>query len=177
MGENMKNKLLSILLLAMAVNSKAESLHNGDNYYEMNSRYFVKYHDYQNCISEYIIKIDEKERPKSSCKLDQALQLAWTTQNYPNLKENPRRVQYWEGGYSKVIELTNTYLRELVDECRGKIISGTKIVDKEDITVRYSVLNPNLSDSITESFMLVPMTQEEAKQELVEAQKRCLASK
>lgn len=175
----MKNRLLTlVLLLTATLNAKAGNEPNSDkNYYEINRRYFVKYYDQSKCVTEYITKINEQESLKASCNLAQPLQLSWTIKNYPNLKENPRRVQYWEGSYSKILELTNTYLRELVDECRGKIISSTKIVDKEDITVRHSVANPNLSDSITESFMLVPMTQEEAKQELAEAEKRCLASK
>ena len=97
------------------------------------------------------------------------------TQSYLNLKENPRRVQYWEGRYSKVLATSTTYLRELVDACRGRIISTTTLVETDKMLVSFGITNPNLDLSLKESFMLVPLTEAEAEQELAQALRRCEA--
>ncbi|MES2769303.1 MAG: hypothetical protein V4596_09160 [Bdellovibrionota bacterium] len=170
----MKNKLLIMILSVAAMNAEARNIHRDDNnYYEFNRRYFI--YNHSSCVSEYITKLSEKESVAESCKQDQSLQLAWATQNYPNLHENPRRVQYWQGGYSKVLATTSTYLRELVDACRGRILSKMNFTQTDERVARHEITNPNLSPSVKESFMLVPMTEDEANQELAEAKKRCLA--
>lgn len=146
--------------------------YNDYNYYEINKRYVI--HDYSQCVSEYITKVKTVERIKKACYQNEPLRLAWTVKNYPNLRENPRRVKYWEGSYAKTLAVDVTYLRELVDRCRGRILSKNTFVETYEEEVRFQLVNPNLDPSISESFMLVPMTDEEAQQELAEAYQRCL---
>ena len=125
------------------------------------------------CIQEYYNKLSEDLKLSNSCTLIEPLSLAWTVMTYPNLRDNPRRVQYWQGTYSRTISTTATYLRELVDECQGKIISQNQFIETTKENISFSVANPNLNTGITESYMLVPLTKEEAQQEFTQAQMNC----
>lgn len=170
----MKNKLIATLFLLTAATANSKNLHYGDiNYYEINKKYFIGYYDNDNCVSEYIVKLDEAEKVSRACFQDKALQLTWKDQNYPNLNMNPRRVQYWVGSFSKTVTGYTTYLRELVDDCHGRILSKTTFTEKSKKQLTFDIRNPNLDPSIKESFMLSPMTQSEAEEELIQTKKRC----
>ena len=160
----MKNKFITLILVLLASSAQAQ--------YEMNHSYHNKKHG--NCVSQYITKLSEKITLFKGCEQTEDLELSWTIQNYPHLKENPRRVQYWKGSYTKIYALTSNYLKELVDTCKGKIISKTQFSDVQYYDKIFKLKNLNLDVSIKESFMLVPMTEAEAKQELIEANYRCL---
>ncbi len=144
------------------------------NSYKINVRYHAR--EYNDCVSEYYTKLSEKESVAKACHQSQPLRLAWTTKNYPNLRENPRRVQFWEGAYSKTLKKETKYLRELVNTCKGTIISQLNVSDYSWSERSSALINVNLQDSVSESFMLLPMTQTEAQQELGEALQRCLVN-
>lgn len=154
----MNKKILVTAITLLSTNSFAGS------YYQ---------HIYRGkCVEEYVRKIGEVVSA-SSCKEDNKLELRWATQSYPNLTQNPRRVQYWEGGYYREVTVTQKFLSRLVNVCSGKILTQDTYSEVTKYNQDYKVINPNLDPTIKESFMLVPLTQEEANQELIEARKRC----
>src|SRR4051812_7781292 len=142
-----------------------------DDYYEINQRIFIQYQT--DCVAEYMTLLSEHERVAKQCSVQKPLRLSWTTQRYPNLDQNPRRVQYWEGEVLGTRATDRTFLRELVDECRGRVISKQMLRDVVYNDQAYDVTNPNLDTEINETFMLSPMTYAEAKSELAEAFARC----
>lgn len=125
------------------------------------------------CLNEYYTKLSETEKSKGRCELTKPLRLAWTYKVFPKLRENPRRVQYWEGQYAKTDVIEVRYLRELVNDCRGIMISQQTLLSQENRTRVFDLRNPNLDISVNESFMLLPMTEVEAKLQLVEVEKLC----
>lgn len=166
----MKLKTLALVSLCAA----SLGVHAGPDEYahqELNRCYHVR--SYDNCVQEYVTKLSENEVQTRGCYQSEGLRLAWGSQSYPLMNDNPRRVQYWQGGFSKELTQTRRYLRELVDECRGRLLSSQELTRTSARTLVFPILNPNLSPDVTESYMLVPMTEAEARQELVEAQVRC----
>ncbi len=147
---------------------------NSERNHRINERYIFEVHS--NCVTEYITKLSESQRQTQSCHLSVPMRLAWAVQNYPLLNDNPRRVQFWQGEHAKEIAIDSVYLRELVDTCRGHIISRREITETQKQVLRFPLLNVNLSTDIKESFMLVPMTEIEARQQLAEAANTCEAN-
>lgn len=125
------------------------------------------------CVDEIFTKISESQSIEKGCYLSTPLRLAVKNKSYQNLNFNPRSVQYWQGSYSKDLVTTVTYQRELIDICKGRIIKTDQIHDQYKYELQFSVENPNLDDSITQSFMLSPMADQEAEQELLQAKQRC----
>lgn len=158
---------VSALAMVFIVSSGAQA-----DQYEVNKRYLVSAQS--NCVEEYITQLSETENLVKACFLKQPLRLVWATQSYPNMNQNPRQVQYWQGSYSKTFAVHTKYLRELINVCSGQLIKQHTFVVAKRKEVTYPVINPNLDSSISESYMLVPMTEAEAQQELVEAKNRCL---
>lgn len=163
-------KISALVLLLTTLNIAQAHAHVDDTYI-INQRNF--YNQRNDCVTEYVTLLSKQSRVSKACALKNPMRLAWTTQNYPNLRENPRRVQYWDGNYVREVTTDYRMLRELVDECRGRILSQNTLTDSGAEEQSFSMVNPNLDTSITESFMLVPMTSEEATQELNEAKIRC----
>lgn len=126
-----------------------------------------------NCVQERFTKISEYESIKKDCYLSSPLRLAMTHKNYPKLNFNPRSVQYWQGSYTRDMITTITYERELIDVCRGRIIKTDQINEQYPYKLEFTIVNPNLDDGISESFMLSPLTEQEAQNELVQSKQRC----
>ena len=151
----MKTKLLITLITSLGLSHSASA--------------HVRYTD---CVVEYEGPREIKINKGKSCELKDALTIVWVTQNYPRLTQNPRRVQKWVGSYVRNDITTTTYVRELVDECRGRIIEKESYTRDSLKVNEYAIMNPNLDPNISESYMLVPMTQAEAEQELASAKTR-----
>lgn len=157
-------KILSVLVLLQAIPSFGYS----------NSKYHHR-HDWNNpnCVEEYVTKLTSSTLLNDSCEISKPLELTYGYQNYPYLTQNPRKVSYWLGQYNRVAVTTTNYLRELVDTCRGKVLTSKQFSAKSYQNFTFDIENPNLSSSIKESYMLVPLSDEEAAQSFVDTEKRC----
>ncbi len=168
--------VMSLLTLLMGYSFKAVSREpdfniSADSVLILNHRYHYKFHN--TCVKEYITKIQETISPAGSCQQYEPLKLSWTKQYYPHLSSDAISVRYWKGSYQRSYKHHKTYLRELVDECRGKILSE-KIIKKTAVEARYFNLeNPNLNPQITKSYQLFALTEAEAQEALKEAHNQC----
>ena len=163
-----------LVLSILIVSSISQARHiDTDQYNEMNVRYLVNQQN--DCVSEYITPVSQREFTSKSCHVTIPLRMTHDFKNYPNLHQNPRTVQFWEGQAGKEIATVSLYSRELVDTCRGRIISKSSISQTEKSIEAFDIRNPNLDDAINESFMLSPMTNQEASSEMNEAMHRCMA--
>lgn len=160
------NTLLIILTSLISTVSFAHGPNKGPRHHH--------YHYPHNCIKEFVNTINESVETSDQCELTKELRLTSKSQTYPNLRHNPRTVSYWEGQYQKEIVKTITSLREMVDVCRAKILSSIEITTVSTSYKKFNVENPNLSKDISESYMLSPMTQEEAEVALSNAEDKCL---
>lgn len=163
----------SLILISLFFGASAQArVVIADQYFEINQRVFIQ--QQTRCVTEYMTLLSQSESVSKACHVSKPLRLSTTVRNYPHLNANPRTVQYWEGSVAKTITNNKVYLRELVDECRGRIISSMRIKDSSLHEEGFDILNPNLDLSINESFMLSPMTSDEAKQALAAVQQECL---
>lgn len=142
-----------------------------NQYIEINQRIYIQHRT--RCVAEYMTLLSQHERAAKACSIEKPLRLVTVVRNYPNLRENPRTVQAWAGSAARKTNITSKYLRELVDECRGRVISSTVLTETTVEKESFHVINPNLDSAITESFMLSPMTNAEARQALAEAKQTC----
>lgn len=173
----MKGKILLLMLLASSV-SHADGWTqwpSKDNTWWPSYGISSGHHNHDNCVREYINKVDEYRTLEPQCLATTPLFLAWTTLYYPNLRDNPRRVQYWEGKYARGLIMTEVFERELVDTCRGRVISKSAFKNSYRSEIEFKLANPNLDTNITESYMLSPMTEAEAKQEMQNTLQLCQA--
>jgi len=131
---------------------------------------------HSNCVETEYTLLTSKLTHVSECKMAIPLNLTETYFTYPKMNFNPRRVEVWEGAYKKILQIENVYLKELIDVCRGRVISEKQITEKEKQILTFSVMNPNLDSSISESYLLAPMTEQEAQSELKRTWKRCQRS-
>lgn len=136
------------------------------------SKHWHRYHS--DCVTEYRTVINTEQLTVKACYLAQDLTLDWVDKNYPLMKQNPRRVRFWRGAYAKQMANKYTILRELVDECRGRLLSQKTLRETQPQAEQvFSISNPNLSNDISESFMLLPMTKNEAEMEMSRALFHC----
>lgn len=165
--------LTFLLPIIISTGAFASQIHIGNNY-NFNQRYIIASSD---CVTEYLTKLDQKAAIVKSCYLSQPLVKGTKAHSYPNLRGNPRLVDYWAGAYSKDILYTATILRELVNTCGPKpnIISSRQFVVKNLITSTFELDNLNLHDDITEDIMTLGMLPAEAAKALDQAQLDCLA--
>lgn len=131
------------------------------------------YHHHPNCVESNHTLLNSKITHVSECQIAIPLNLTEAYFYYPKMNYNPRRVEIWEGSYKKTLQIENIYLKELIDVCRGRVISEKQIIKNERHVLNFSVENPNLDSSISESYLLAPMTEREAQQEWKRALKRC----
>lgn len=138
--------------------------------------YYNTYHviDYSKCVKEYFFTVTNSKKLSLECNQSQDLTTAIKAHYYPKLKHNPRRVRYWKGSFTRDIITNKTKKRELVDKCKGKILSSIDIKTYTDIEpVEFHINNINLDAGITESYMTTAMAEQEAKDELDIAKKAC----
>jgi len=126
-------------------------------------------------VNEYLTKLNEEVKSIGKCQKNEPLSLEWTTQYYPQLSSHSIRVRYWKGSYQRNISIETTYLRELVDECRGRVLSEKTLKKISTTTLEFAISNPNLDPEIDKSYLLFPMTDGEAKNELRNTLKQCEA--
>lgn len=159
----------TFLILALSMTTQAREVFAG-RYVEINNRYV--YAQRSDCVTEYRTPLSRRET-RGQCRITKPLQLRWTVKAYPNFRENPHRVQYWEGEVGRDVSTEFVSLRELVDTCRGRVISKGQARETSVSSETFEVRNPNLSDDVSESFMLAPMAKAEAASELQDALQRC----
>ena len=165
--------LLNGTLYASAASSTNVTSPRVNEALTLNHRYH--YHTYNNCVNEYITILSKNAHPMGKCQRSEALSLDWTTQYYPQLSSHSIRVRYWRGSYKRNFSIETTYLRELVDDCRGRILSEKTLKKISNTSLEFSISNPNLDREINQSYLLFPMTDEEAKNEFRNTLKQCEA--
>lgn len=159
-GLNMKNItiIMSLSCLSLLAYSRNES---------------HSYHGRNDCVEVITLTIKGEESLEANCTESEELKLDETYLNFPNLNQNPRRVNYWVGGYQrlKITKLTN--LRQVIDVCRGRILDEREFEKTYTSTLYFKVYNPNLEISISESFMLSPLSERQAQIALNRSKKEC----
>jgi hypothetical protein len=132
---------------------------------------FAYFHS--NCVEAEYSLLSSKIVYNSECKIAIPLNLTETYYNYPKMTNNPWRVEVWEGSYEKTLKIENIYLKELINICRGRVISEKQIKVTKKKVLEFTINNPNLNTSISKSYLLAPMSNQEARNELTRAWQRC----
>jgi hypothetical protein len=107
------------------------------------------------------------------CQITRALTLTTGTMNYPKLSNNPYQVEFWRGEVSKDVITTFQYKRYVTNWCTGQQISEQNVETPRTNVINFQIENPNLSEEISKSYELVPMTEDEAKIEFQNQMQQC----
>jgi hypothetical protein len=131
------------------------------------------WHHRHYCIQESSTVVSNTVTSKGACQAKESLALAEKWQSYPLLRENSYYVEYWQGSFSRQVTSTLVTHHQILDICESKTLldeTTNQVVTEEKI---FAVENPNLADTISTSYELVPMTDAEAQAVLSAAQLRC----
>jgi hypothetical protein len=114
----------------------------------------------ESCIKERWTLI--KTENAYGCKSILPVELKEKMMTYPLMNIGPVKVRYWQGKFEKQTLTTKTYKHSYINVCNGETTYHE--IEKEDSLSSefFEVPNPNLSEEITETFKLAPMTSEEA---------------
>ena len=100
---------------------------------------------------------------------------------YKHFPNNPYTVQYWEGGFLRKTNIRETVLREIIDACSTnedgrpirRVVSINKFYRQNLRTDYFPIENANLNTNISASYLMVPITQEEAMAQMLLQERRC----
>lgn len=115
------------------------------------------------CLREKWVLVKSEVKSPSTCKKDEELKLAEALFTYPLINVGPINVRYWTGSFYKTESKKDTYKREYVNICTGKVTYTSEEIFESSHTRVFKIQNPNLDATIKESFKLAPMTDAEAK--------------
>lgn len=118
--------------------------------------------------------IDVKIISKGECLVKDSLELKSTVRSYPLMPNaGALRVNYWEGSFTRETQQEISYSVNYYDICRGRktLTLNKKYMDYSQKD--YALVNPNLSDSISKSYLLAPMTDEEALASYEKLEEKC----
>lgn len=114
------------------------------------------------CRREKWTLVKEELKSPTSCKMIKELKLTEDLFVYPRINVGPINVSYWEGRFEKTVSKLQVYRHDYINICEGRItFSDEENHETSEVKV-YDLLNPNLDPSISESYKLAPMTDEEA---------------
>jgi hypothetical protein len=106
------------------------------------------------------------------CELAHPLELVQSEAFYPKMGRTwPVRI--WQGTYSRKVTVTESYLHTVYDQCNGKVVTQTPVMDTSGKEIDFSVENPNLSEEIGTTYELAPLTDIEAKTEFASQLSKC----
>lgn len=126
-----------------------------------------------NCIEDRWISLNEKVVQVGDCTAGVPLSLKRMEKYYPLMSDNPYRVGYWQGSYVKPLTLQVEYLHVITDRCSRSVLLSERMNKNVNRELPFIVENPNLLDSVSATYELVPMTDVEAKAALAKAQEKC----
>lgn len=126
-----------------------------------------------NCVTTLTTPIEIKRVVSKKCNLIKDLTLTTKFMTYSELRDNPRNVQYWQGHYAKNVTTTTKELKDLINTCNGTIIRSKEFSYVNLSSINFNMINPNLDSQIKESYMLSPMSHNQAEQELARVLERC----
>lgn len=160
-------KLFTILLFAGSTIPAASADHYGHHHGECPP-----------CIEDQWIRLDStSETTFGPCKVSEPLELSVKEQSYPLMRDNPYTVKYWKGSFEQasITKTKTTYLHEVYNRCIGKtLISEQKVIPTQDEEhFSFKLDNPNLHDDVNASYLLLPMTDEEAASAFDKAKSDC----
>ena len=118
--------------------------------------------DRQSCIKERWVLTKEEVKSPAACTESMKLKLVSGHFNYPNLGLGIMNVRYWQGEVVKETETEKTYEHSYINVCSGVVTYKEEIKKVYVDSQGFRISNPNLDQSITESFRLAPLTTKEA---------------
>ncbi len=161
----MKTQLITIALILSAIQTQAQNINIVQVQQNTNVRNIIinKYYP-DNCIYEDWVELNTQPVSKVNCKVTEALSLEQTTKSYPRMNNMTFNVQYWNAAAVKTATYRSMYDRYITNYCTHKQVAVRRenIIWSDSEFVRLD--NPNLSDKISASYELSPMTDSEAKQ-------------
>jgi hypothetical protein len=131
------------------------------------------HHYWPNCIRENWILLKESILSQEQCKLDKPLKLTDAITSFPKIDVPSLKVRYWEARFIKNVHKLATYEHNYLNTCVGMVVDS-EIISLERTEPKFFTLkNPNLDPSITETYKLSPMTNEEASRAFEDLKKEC----
>jgi hypothetical protein len=130
---------------------------------------------FAHCIEDDWIALKSKVTDTGTCEIKDALNLSSQGWSYPLMSHNPYEVRYWKGSYARTITTETEYLHLILNKCsyhHDTILSEHVNMPRER-EVTFSVDNPNLHDTVSATYDLAPMTDDEAKSALEKARQEC----
>ena len=131
------------------------------------------HHWHRDCILDRTYAVGSTRLSADACKTEDPLQLVTIQWSYPNLGGEEYPVKIWQGSFSKLITLKVFYVHDVYDLCEEKNISHSEYSAIEQYTAKFAIENPNLSAEVKATYEHVPMTDEEAKEELAKQKDLC----
>lgn len=117
------------------------------------------------CIRENWTLLKEEKRESVQCKKTKNLKLVEGLRVFPKISDSITfKVRYWEGRYEKSLKTIQTYQRDYVNVCTGRITYSAQVKIENSSVLIYDLANPNLDPEISESYKLAPMTNAEAQE-------------
>lgn len=118
--------------------------------------------NYISCIKERWNLISEEVTGPAKCEESKKLALVSDQFTYPHMGLGTMNVRYWQGEIVKVVETERIYEHSYVNVCSG-VVTYTEEIKKVFVSYdAFTIVNPNLDYTITESFRLAPLTTKEA---------------
>jgi hypothetical protein len=131
------------------------------------------WHHGHHCISDTSEIVSEVVTSKGTCAAKDALELAEKYHSYPLLREEGYLVEYWKGSFVRQVTSNLTVHHTIVNLCTGQTIVDTTITKVVTAEKVFALENPNLKETISKSYELVPLTEAEAKTALAAANTAC----
>jgi len=132
---------------------------------------FPNYYQYQCYYSDSVTLISSRTSASGPCtRVEPTLQRV--THRFPNM--GTLTVNAWVGGYSRSGTTVSTYRIDHFDPCSGRFINSETSTTTESTVFEFNVDNPNLHNSVQQSFIAnAPMTDQEAQAAMSAALNKC----
>ena len=132
-----------------------------------------RWHRHEHCLRESWDIVSEAVINKGVCQAKDALELAEKWQSYPLLREEAYPVEYWKGSFSRQVSSNRTVRHQILNLCSGQMIvdtTSTSVITEQKI---FELDNPNLKETISKSYELIPLTEAEANTAFAVARVSC----
>ena len=131
------------------------------------------YWHYRHCLRESWDLVSETITNKGACQAKDPLALSEKWQSYPLLREDAYFAEYWKGSFSRQVTSNQTVRHQILNLCSGKTVvdtTSTNVINEQKV---FELANPNLKETVSKSYELVPLTDAEANAALAVARVSC----
>jgi hypothetical protein len=142
-------------------------------FFTVSARAHDGYWHHHHCLRESWDQVSNTVTSKGACLAKDPLELSEKWQSYPLLREDAYLVEYWKGSFSRQITSNQTVRHQILNLCSGKSVvdtTSTNVINEQKV---FELANPNLKETISTSYELIPLTDAEANVAFAAARVSC----